>query len=126
MWKRHVYATSGVRIYLDFKLNGVFMGDEITVSDSESSKVMEVEVHGTAPIDRIDIIRSNEVLRSYHPSQWDFEETFVDDGYSSGEDFYMVRVVQKDGNRAWTSPIWVDLGVEGRVNFAGQEATWLS
>ena len=30
------------------------------------------------------------------------------DAPGTGTDFYYVRVIQKNGQRAWSSPIWVD------------------
>ena len=122
--KRHVYATSGVRINMRFELNGGVMGDEIKVGDCQAPKVLEIEVHGTAPLDRVEILRSNEVIHTFMPGDWDFSQTYVDEEYSTGEDFYQLRIIQSDGNRAWSTPIWVDLAPEGRINFPGQEETW--
>jgi len=124
MHDRCVYATTGARIYLDVRLNGHRMGEELTVWDALTPKALEIEVHGTAPIQSVEVLRSNSVIQTFAPDAWDFQVTFVDEAYAAGEDFYVVRVIQADMNRAWSSPIWVDLAPEGRVNFPGQEATW--
>ena len=121
---RCVYATTGARIYLDVQLNGHRMGEEFSVPDALVPKEIEIEVHSTAPIEALDVLRSNDVVRSFTPNTWDFEATFVDREYSTGEDFYQVRVVQKDMHRAWSTPVWVDLAPQARVGFPGQEATW--
>ena len=124
MRQRRVYATTGTRILLDFTLNGALMGDAVKVLDCTQQKGMRIQAHGTAPLERVDVFRSNELLRSFTTASWDFEVDCVDEEYSTGEDFYQVRILQKDGHRCWSTPIWVDLAVEGRVNFPGQEKTW--
>jgi hypothetical protein len=55
------YATTGQRIILDVKVNGARMGTRTT-----SSKVREIRgrVIGTAPIDRISIIKNGEEIRT--------------------------------------------------------------
>ena len=121
---RCVYATTGARIYLDVRLNGHRMGKELSVPDALVPKEIKIEVHGTAPIEALDVLRSNDVIESFAPNTWDFETTFVDREYSTGEDFYQVRVIQKDMHRAWSTPVWVDLAPQARVSFPGQEATW--
>lgn len=55
--QRHVYATTGARILLRTTVNGVSMGDTVTV---EEEPTMEVEVHGTAAIQRIDLFCGSE------------------------------------------------------------------
>lgn len=124
MHARRVYATTGVRIYLDVRLNGHRMGEEFSVGDALTPKELRIEVHGTAPIAALEVLRSNVVIQTYAPRAWDWEGTCVDGDYSSGEDWYQVRVIQEDMHRAWSTPIWVDLAPEGRVNYPGQEATW--
>jgi hypothetical protein len=55
------YATSGQRILLGAKLNGHDMGTRQGASDRRE---IEAEVAGTAPIDRIDIVRNGAVVHS--------------------------------------------------------------
>ena len=100
------------------------MGEELTVLDALTPKEIAIEVHGTAPIESVEVLRSNVSIQAFAPRAWDYETTFVDEEYAAGEDFYQVRVIQEDMNRAWSSPIWVDLAPAGRVNARGQESTW--
>jgi hypothetical protein len=58
---RSTYATSGVRILLDAKLNGKPMG---TRQADAKSRRLECRVNGTAPIDRIDVVRNGEIVWS--------------------------------------------------------------
>ena len=122
--RRSVYATTGVRMLLDVRLNGAPMGAEIALDDCLTPKELAVEVHGTAPLARVEILRANEPLHEFRPDAWDFTGTFVDEEYSTAEAFYQVKVTQEDGNMAWSTPIWVDLNPAARVNFLGQEQTW--
>jgi hypothetical protein len=55
------YATSGQRILLGATLNGRDMGTRQAAGDRRE---IEAEVSGTAPIDRIDIVRNGAVIHS--------------------------------------------------------------
>jgi hypothetical protein len=67
---------------------------------------LRVAVAGTAPIERVDVIRSGEVVE-----RWDAEgrrewsRSLVLEPLARGEYVY-VRVVQVDGGAAWSSPIF--------------------
>jgi hypothetical protein len=60
---RSVYATSGARILLDARLNGKPMG---TRQPDARERNIECRVSGTAPIDRIDVVRNGEIVFSRH------------------------------------------------------------
>ena len=81
---------------------------------------MEVTFHGTAPVERIDVIRNNQVVHTASADGADAELTW-DDATPLHQVllpparfcpnrfcFYYVRVVQADGEAAWASPIWID------------------
>jgi hypothetical protein len=55
------YATSGQRILLDATLNGHAMGTRQPAADRRE---IRFSVAGTAPIDRIDVVRNGEVIHS--------------------------------------------------------------
>ena len=63
MRARSVYATSGARILLDARLNGRPMG---TRQPDARERRIECRVSGTAPIDRIDVVRNGEIVFSRH------------------------------------------------------------
>ena len=54
---RHVYGTTGARIFLDVAIAGAGMGDEVTV---EGDPAFEVTVNGTAPIQTVDLFRGSQ------------------------------------------------------------------
>jgi len=121
---RRVVATTGTRILLDYTVAGRPMGSELSVKDSPAlatERVIRVDCHGTAALDRIDIVRCNQVVRS-EPGEgrtdvafeWKDAEPldkiclppakFCEHTFA----FYYVRAVQTDGEVAWASPVWID------------------
>jgi len=123
MWNRRVVATSGPRIILAYELNGSLMGSELTLTTEPNlrkRRLIQVKAHGTAPIERIDIIRNNETVHSVSVGQLDCEACWedtelIDEVWLPPAKFcdhpfcfYYVRVVQTDGEAAWASPIWID------------------
>lgn len=67
---RRVYAVTGDRIKLDYKVNGAFMGS--VVDEPAESSQIEVAVEASDEIDRIEIIKNNRVLHTLcHQGQWE-------------------------------------------------------
>ena len=61
----------------------------------------------TGTIRQIDIIKNQTFLHNRQRQPRDVNFTFVDNNPSPGESYYYVRVLQDDGQMAWSSPIWV-------------------
>lgn len=57
--RRRTYGVTGDRIKLNFKLNGHFMGEEIPFS---TERDMDIRVSGWDKIDRVEIIKNNQVI----------------------------------------------------------------
>jgi hypothetical protein len=107
MRKRHSYAATD-NIVLDVRMGSLgIMGDEIRTSQPR----LNVVVLGTGPIDRVEIIRNGEVCHTERPLHGAAESRFhwEDPAPRKGEtpSYYYARVLQKDGQMAWASPIWV-------------------
>ena len=66
-------------------------------------------LHGTAPIERVEIIADGRCVWQDAPDSWDVEidgeELPAPEGTGS---CYYLRLRQKDGHRAWLSPVWLD------------------
>jgi hypothetical protein len=58
---RHTYATTGERIILDVELNGGAMGQRQAAT---TERKLRARVHGTEPIDTIDVIKNGQVVYS--------------------------------------------------------------
>lgn len=106
---RRNYAVSHARIQLDFKINGHWMGEEITLADPPELKVT---VHGTTNLAEVVVIRNGAVCHRVSPDTDTTQFTWQDKDFSAAA-YYYVRVTQTDadehGNpsRVWSSPIWV-------------------
>lgn len=110
MWRRHTYGTTGARIIMDFKVNGSPMGSEIR-ADNGSPPLIYYMVKGTAPLQDIEIwkyTKSNGygVFNFKGNSNIGAESKFSDRQFNE-DSFYFMKVVQEDGNVAWSSPVWV-------------------
>jgi hypothetical protein len=104
--ERRVYATNGPRILLRVSLGGRRMGS--IVEAPETTEELRLLVVSPAPIDRIEIIRSGQVVEAMAGElrrEIQLRGEIRDLG--SGEYLY-VRVSQEDGGMAWSSPFFVD------------------
>ena len=81
-------------------------GDSFTAAGSPQ---LQVKIFGTGPLAKIDVIRNNAYIHSPPATGETAEFVYRDAGAPAGEHYYYVRVAQKDGNVAWSSPIWVKL-----------------
>jgi hypothetical protein len=106
---RRVYATSGPRILLRTALGDHPMGSTITVEPGKSiDEVLIVRVVGTAPLDRVELIRSGQIVDGLEADgALDTVLQRKIEGLRAGEYIY-VRVVQQDGGTAWSSPIFIE------------------
>lgn len=67
----------------------------------------EIEVDGTDAITRLELIRDGEIIHTDASGRRTLRLAYVDNSPVAGETFYHVRLVQEDGQIAWSSPIWV-------------------
>lgn len=106
---RRCYGTTGARILLRFEVNGHVMGEEFKVDSGSVRRRVYVRVAGTAPVEKAYIIRNNEEVKVFENLGRVAELTFVDEEPFKDTVYYYVRIVQEDGQMAWSSPIWVDV-----------------
>ena len=109
--ERRVYATNGPRILLRTAFGSFGMGMTAPVPDPDADGPRDdlfVHVIAVTPLERIDIIRSGEPVRSI-PAEGRLElavEVELDDLHSG--EFVYVRAVQEDDGAAWSSPIFFE------------------
>lgn len=101
---RRCYATSGIWARLLFEVNGHVMGEEF--EDSGPLKI-RVECDSESPIEYLEIVRNNEVIYSFGGEGHASKFTFEDKPVPAGTAWYYLRVTCRDGNMAWSSPVWV-------------------
>jgi hypothetical protein len=107
--KKRVYATTGARAIVDFKINDQPMGSELKANSAINIKTT---INGTAKIERVDIIRNDKTLKTFYPGILDWTAEF-EDLPLKGQNYYYIRILQKDEEMLWSSPIWVESNCTG-------------
>ena len=103
---RHTYGTTAARIFLEVRVNGALMGEKIAAS---GGKPVEVKIRARCPseIDRIEVCRNGKFVYAQQPGGRNADLTYVDTDPIAGYSYYYVRVVQKDEEIAWSSPVFL-------------------
>lgn len=122
LYNRSCYATTGERIIVGLYLAGAPMGSEINTSLKQGllmNRHLSGYVAGTTDIKTVEIIRNGKVIHTLKGSGYSLEFSYDDMtplekvAIKSNKKppfvFYYLRVTQKDGHIAWSSPIWVDI-----------------
>ena len=105
---RRCYATSGKHILLFFTVNERPMGSEITAEGPAIPRRVAWRVIGTGTIERVDLLRSNVVVKSWQgDGASDVSGTFALDTPLVETEWWYVRAIQEDTEMAWSSPVWV-------------------
>jgi len=100
---RRSYASTGARALLEFHANGATMG-----SEAQAARNVQIEwrVEGTAPIERVDLIRDQFGIMRWECGAMGETATLIDRP-PDGTHYYYLRIEQQDGEMLWSSPIWV-------------------
>jgi len=106
--ERRVYATNGARIVLRTALGGTAMGGVFPLAEGErKNESLFVHVIGAAPLERLELVRSGAVVDGLDlEGRLDATLQSEVEDLAPGEYVY-VRVVQRDGGAAWSSPIFI-------------------
>jgi hypothetical protein len=114
LYHRRTYGTTGVKILLDFSINGEAMGGMVKIP---SSPHLEIEVHGTDTIEFIEVLRYSKsdggfvVIYKLFPEGADFTWNQIDLSFKEDSIYYVrlrqARMVRTRVAMAWSSPIWV-------------------
>ena len=105
---KRVFASTGARILIDFRVNGAFMGSQLK---AEGAVRVDVDVTGDAELATLEIVKDHRVIHAAEGGGLREHFRYIDyagprpDGKAS---YYYLRVKQTDGMSAWTSPVWVD------------------
>ena len=101
---RRCYATTGKRIIVDFKIDGHWMGEEFK---SRTAPHISVKVTGTAPIASVTVVKNNQDYLRMEGGGQEVQCEFGKTEPPGETDFYYLRVIQRDFEMAWASPIWI-------------------
>ena len=103
--QRHCFGTTAARIFLDVRVNGHLMGEKVTELP-DGPVTVEIDVRCPAAIDRVEICRDNHFIYVQNPNGKEARLTYTDMAPSKERTYYYVRVIQKDEEIAWSSPVW--------------------
>ena len=121
---RRCYATTGARIILKVSVNKQPMGSIIEIPKEKAGQPRNLHISaiGTDVISKIEVVCNNDDAFLFEPNRDHTDYMYDDDlpfdevlaeskerGLDLKEIFYYVRVTQRDGEIAWSSPIWVKL-----------------
>lgn len=115
---RATYATTGERILLDATLNGGRMG---SAQDASEGRVLDARVHGTAPIDAIDVVKNGRVVYTKrYLSTGVAADAWVQVSFEASTEVHGERYVPR-GDRPWAG----EIRVEGAA-ITGKQDPWHS
>jgi len=109
LWQRRTFGTSGAqRIQLAFTADGFPMG---SLYSTDTDPVFEASVKGTGPLQRVEIIKNNEVLYAREgEGSSEIRLRYRDASPPDRPDNWVyLRATQADGNIAWSSPVWISI-----------------
>ena len=100
---KRTFCFMGGRMTIDFRINGHYMGEEITLGKEEHANIF-IDVQADTKIKRIALVKNGRervcLMGQTHQMVFDYfneQET----------DFFYLRVETEDGRYGWCSPIWV-------------------
>jgi hypothetical protein len=103
--RRTVATTDAQRIRLAFRMDGEWQGSLLAL---DTLPHFTIDAEGTASIARMELIENGEVVRTWPGTG---NRLAVNERLSRvperPDNYYYVRLLQADGNLAWSSPIWV-------------------
>jgi hypothetical protein len=104
--QRKCYATTGERMWIKIKIESALMGEEIKVS---KPPIINGTVCGTSKIESVELIKNGDVVAVRVPSSDRIKFAYEDKELKKGDyAYYYIRTTQFDGERGWSSPIWVN------------------
>ena len=103
--RRTYGATAPIRLV--FRAGDQWMG---SILNRKSIPALQYEVKGTGPIQQIEVIRNGAVAKTISNRGGGAEMSGEIQGLApwSGPTWIFLRVHQRDGQRAWSSPIWIE------------------
>ena len=108
MRARRTYATSGIRAYVAFSINGREMGTEITIASPTEPRRLALAVATPERMAKLELIRNGEAIADVADGNWYVGCEVVDDDPIPEGAFYYLRATTEREDFAWSSPIWVE------------------
>ncbi len=102
--RRHTYGATD-NILLTARIGEHFMGDSL---QSSQPKLLRVQARGTGPVATIDVLKDGKVIHTANPNRQTVELEFLDQEADYRRHYYYVRLLQRNGMIAWSSPFFVN------------------
>ncbi|MHA1701153.1 MAG: hypothetical protein ACTSWK_02695, partial [Promethearchaeota archaeon] len=104
--QRNCYATTGERMWLKIKIDSALMGQDVDISNPP---IIIITVCGTKKLESVELIKNGTVLAIRVPTYDRIKFAYEDKDLKRGDKaYYYIRATQFDGERGWSSPIWVE------------------
>ncbi len=109
MKARRTYATSGIRAYVGFSINGHEMGTEFSVPSPTEPRLIDVAVAAPKRIVKLEVVRNGEIMVDLSDGNWFVEAEITDKQPIPAGVFYYLRATTERTDFAWSSHIWVNV-----------------
>ncbi|MDE0124949.1 MAG: CehA/McbA family metallohydrolase [Bryobacterales bacterium] len=103
---RRTFGTTAARILIDLRVNGHIMGE--VAQRGEGPVTVTAVVRAPQAIQSIEVCRNNRFVYSTNPDTSESSIEYVDQAPPDGPAYYYLRVIQTDGEIAWSSPVWLE------------------
>ncbi|MDO8541844.1 MAG: DUF3604 domain-containing protein [Opitutaceae bacterium] len=100
--RRTYGATTNIRLVV--RAGDHWMGERITAT---TMPVLEFDARGTAPIATVELVVDGKLHQTFSPGERDVR--IRERPALTGSHYIYFRLQQTDGNRAWSSPLWIDI-----------------
>ena len=103
------FATTGPS--LEFSFDGALMGEAVRTHGTATLSISVNAENASAVLEKVDIIKNGELLKTVSPGSADYEET-LEDGVS-GSGYYRIEVTSYDASSdrryyAWSNPVFFE------------------
>jgi len=118
-WNRRVFATTGLRPDLRFRVSGAFMG---SLAETDEPPLIDLSVECETPIRKLEVVRDGATVLSREFSDTKVSFEWRDETCEPGRHFYYAHVLFDGqeaerywniatayGVHAWSSPTWIQL-----------------
>ncbi|MDA2938530.1 DUF3604 domain-containing protein [Acidobacteria bacterium AH-259-A15] len=118
LYAKQTFATTGARMVVSFSVNGHMMGTEWKGRETEHT--LDIYARGTRAVTLVEVWKNARMLQRWSPgasvssgvaggkpSEREFRMQFKDPSAPYlRENWWYIRVMQEDGEIAWSSPVW--------------------
>ncbi len=115
---RRTYATSGIRAYVDFSINGHEMGTEFTISSTKQPRKMDIAVAAPERITKLEVVRNGKVIADLADGNWFVQTTITDKQPIPKGAFYSITCEPPPSEQTLPGLALSGLTFAGHIDFA--------